>query len=69
MKTKYVVFNYTDNIFASADTYNTKKEAKEFITQFRKRFDNQGYYKTNNWDKINPNHIDLEILDEGFIPY
>ena len=70
MKTKYVVFNYTDNIFASADTYNTKKEAKEFITQFRKRFDNQGYYKTNNWDKINPrDELEKEYNDWFFNLY
>ena len=68
-KTRYVVFNYTDNIFASPDVYDTKKEAKEFIKQFRKRFDKQGYYKTNTWEKINPAHIDLEILDEGFSPF
>jgi len=68
-KTRYVVFNYTDNIFASPDVYDTKKEAKEFIKQFRKRYDKQGYYKTNTWEKINPEHIDLEILDEGFSPF
>lgn len=67
--TGYIVFNYTDNIEASAETFKTKKAANDFIKEFRKRYEKQGYYKTNNWEKINPEHIDLEVIPADFNPY
>ena len=65
----YVVFNYTDNIFATQEIFVTKKSAKKFIAEFIKRFENQGYYKTNRWEKINPKYVDLEIIPKNFNPY
>ncbi len=68
-KIEYVVFNYTDNIYASYETFFTKRKAKEFIRKFRKRYDKQGYYRNNRWEKINPKHIDLEIIPADFNPF
>ena len=68
-KTGYHVFNYTDNIYASAEIILTKKEAKEFIRKFRKRYSKQGYYRNNRLEKINPKHIDLEIIPADFSPF
>lgn len=65
----YKVFNYTDDIYASPDTFRTKKEAKEFIAAFRKRFDTQGYYRDNRGRKLKPAEIDLEIIPEDFSPF
>lgn len=67
--TGFNVFNYTDNIYASPDTFKNEKEAKDFITQFRKRYEAQGYYKDNRLNKINPKDIDLEIIPEDFSPF
>ena len=60
---KYIVFNYTDNIYASNQTFNSIAEAKKFIKDFRKRFEAQGYYRDNRWNKIAPQHIDLEVIE------
>ena len=66
---KYKVFNYTDNIYASNQTFNSIAEAKKFIKDFRKRFEAQGYYRDNRWNKIAPQHIDLEVIKANFNPY
>ena len=68
-KIGYHVFNYTDNIYASAEPMFTKKEAKEFIQAFRSRFNKQGYYRNNRWEKIHPKDIDLEIIPADFNPF
>lgn len=60
---EFVVFNYTDGVTASPDTFSTKAEAKTFIKSFRKRFEKQGYYFTSYMTKISPEHIDLEIIN------
>lgn len=65
----FVVFNYTDNIHASNEVFKTKKEAKEFIENFRNRFIQQGYYRTNYGERIPTNQIDLEIIPEDFNPF
>jgi hypothetical protein len=65
----YVVFNYTDNIYASNEVFKTKREAKEFIENFRNRFNQQGYYRTNYGERIPTNQIDLEVIPEDFNPF
>ena len=65
----FVVFNYTDNIHASNEVFKTKKEAKEFIENFRNRFNQQGYYRTNYGERIPTNQIDLEVIPEDFNPF
>ena len=60
---KYIVFNYTDDIYASNQTFNSIAEANKFIKDFRKRFEAQGYYRDNRWNKIAPQHIDLEVIE------
>lgn len=62
---EYIVFNHTDGIIASPPdtTYATKKDAKEFIESFKQRFTKQGYYFTSNMERINPEHVDLEIIE------
>lgn len=69
MKKEFKVFNYTDNIFASPDTFLKKKDARLFIKQFRARFAVQGYYRDNKWNKIAPKDIDLEIIPADFNPF
>jgi len=66
---EYKVFNYTDNIYASNQTFYSVAEANKFIKDFRKRFEVQGYYRDNRRNKISPEHIDLEVIEETFSPY
>ena len=47
-----MVFNYTDNLYANYDIFSTKKEANNFIKEFRNRYKQQGYYRDSNMNKI-----------------
>lgn len=67
--TGFMVFNYTDNIYASPDVFSNKTKANEFIAQFRKRFEGQGYYRDNNWNKMAPKDIDLLAIPTDFNPF
>jgi hypothetical protein len=60
---KYSVWNWTDNISATAKTFANEKEAEEFIKQFRDRYKTQGYYRDNLWRQIKPEDIELEIYE------
>lgn len=68
VKSGFNVFNYTDNIFASHEIFETKTKAKKFITNFRKRFETQGYYRDHQMNKIALKDIDLLIIFENFNP-
>jgi hypothetical protein len=68
VKSGFSVFNYTDNIYASHEIFETKTKAKEFITNFRKRFETQGYYRDNQMNKIALKDIDLLIISYDFNP-
>ena len=65
----YQIFNYTDNIYASAETIYSLQKAKILIREFRNRYKKQGYYRNNRLEKINPKHIDLEIIPADFNPF
>ena len=65
----YKVFNYSDNIYATDEIFATKSEANNFISEFRKRFEKQGYYRDNQWNKIAPSDIDLLAIPSDFNPY
>lgn len=65
---EYKVFNYTDNLYATDETFDKMKDAKAFISMFRGQFSKQGYYKDNKGNKIAPKDIDLEIIPADFNP-
>lgn len=65
----YMVFNYTDDIYASNDVFKTKKEANDFIKSFRKRYEAQGYYRDSRMNKIDIEDIDLLAIPSDFNPY
>jgi GNAT superfamily N-acetyltransferase len=60
----YIVWNNTDKIYASPNTFATKKEANDFIKKFRSRYEQQGYYRDNRWNQISPQDIDLVVMEE-----
>lgn len=68
-KTEFMVFNYTDGIYATNLVFDTRKQAEQFIIDFRKRYEEQGYYRDNFWNVIPIEDIDLEIIDSKFNPY
>ena len=69
VKNGYMVFNYTDNLYATNEIFQTKNDAKRFIDEFKKRFVLQGYYRDSNMNKIDINDVDLYVLDADFNPY
>lgn len=66
---EYMVFNYTDNIYATDETFTSLKSANDFIKQFRKRYENQGYYRDSQMNKINIKDIDLLVIPGDFNPF
>lgn len=59
---KYIIFNATDQVLATNETFTSVKKAKEKIKQLQKQFN--GYYLTNNWEKINPDDISYHVIEE-----
>lgn len=59
----FLVFNGTDGVYASADEFKTKEEAEQFIKEFPKRYERQGYYRTSLWEKIDAKEVLLKIQE------
>ena len=66
-KKRYFVWNNMDDISTHQGFFDSKKEAEEFIDNFVKRYEPQGYYRNNNWDKISLKELKsyLEIIEEA----
>lgn len=66
----YVVWNNIDNIPTHPGAFDSKKQAENFAKEFVKRFQGQGYYRDNNWNKISleelPNYLQV-IKEEEFM--
>lgn len=62
---RYIVFNETDGIVAHP-TAMSLEEARTFIRDFPRRFASQGYYLTASQERIKPEEIVLQILDEDW---
>ena len=56
----YDVWNCTDDIPASMDSM-CYSDAEQFVKDYPKRYEKQGYYFTNQMERINPNDVVLEI--------
>ena len=59
----FIVMNRTDGFTASGEVFETREEAQEFVDNFPKRYEAQGYYRNNNLEKMNPQDVELEIID------
>ena len=57
----YTVFNQTDGIYATPDTFRTRRNAEKFIRSFRRRFIAQGFYLTFRRERIAIDEVQLEI--------
>ena len=62
---RFSLFNATDQIFASPESFATREAAETAAREFRARFSRQGYYLTASGLRIAPEDIELEILPTG----
>lgn len=60
-----MVFNHTDNIYATNTNFATVKEAEDFIEHFRNQFKEKGYF-TSKRSRIPASEIDLKIYPIGY---
>ena len=57
----FLLWNETDQVYASPDEFKTEREALAFARAFRKRFAAQGYYKTAGGLRISPEDVELVV--------
>jgi hypothetical protein len=57
--TGFLLWNDTDQVYASPDTFPSKAEAEAFAVTFRKRFERQGFYRNVRGEHIAPSDIEL----------
>jgi hypothetical protein len=63
--TKYIIFNKTDGIIASQNTFPTKKKAESWIKTFKAGIKKvQGYYFTSSRERIPVYAVEFEIIEE-----
>lgn len=58
----FVVWNETDEVYASPDTFKTREEAESFAARFRNRFAAQGYYLTSDRQRIGVADVVLVVI-------
>lgn len=58
----FMLWNDTDQLYASLDTFTTAAEAEEFAERFRRRFVTQGYYLTFDRRRIAPEDVELVVV-------
>ena len=59
----YEIFNETDGIYATNESFYSIKDAKKFINKLRKMHKNlQGYYLTSNQERIDPDDVVSPIV-------
>ena len=58
----YMLWNDTDEVFASPETFETEAKAEAFAKKFRERFAAQGYYLTADRTRIAPEDVELFVV-------
>lgn len=58
----YGIYNATDGVFASPDSFKTRRAARAYARRFRQRFAEQGYYLTADRQRIAVEDVRLEIV-------
>lgn len=58
----YMLWNETDQLFASPEEFDTEAKAEAFAARFRKRFAAQGYYLTADRMRIAPEDVELVVV-------
>lgn len=57
-----MLWNETDQVYASPETFKTKAKAAAFASRFRERFAAQGYYLTADGMRIAPEDLELVVV-------
>lgn len=60
MEEQFIVINYTDKCLASQLTFN-REDGNQFITDFKKVFEQQGYYRTKTGGIISLRELVLKL--------
>lgn len=58
----FLLWNDTDQVFASPKRFKSVIEAEAYARKFRERFMTQGYYLTADGYRISPDDICLKVL-------
>jgi hypothetical protein len=58
----YQLFNETDGLPASPETFKTREQAEACAKRFRERFAVQGYYLTAGGERIPPREVRLVVI-------
>ena len=56
-----LLWNETDQVYASPEEFKTEGEAEAYALEFRKRFAAQGYYLTARGERISPEDVELVV--------
>jgi hypothetical protein len=59
----FVVMNETDGVLATPIVFRHRKSAEQFVADFPKRYEAQGYYRDSRMNKIAPKDVVLRIID------
>jgi len=57
-----MLWNETDQVFASPETFETEANASAFAKRFRQRYAAQGYYLTADRVRIPPEEVELLVV-------
>ena len=60
---EYIIFNETDGIPAAPTSFPSREDAEKFVKDFPSRFKPQGFYLTSNYERINPQDVQLTIYE------
>lgn len=58
----FLLWNETDQVYASPDEFKTEADAMEYAAKFRRRFAAQGYYLTADGLRISPEDVELIVV-------
>lgn len=61
----YLLFNETDQVYASPKMFKSEADAQVFAVSFRESFAAQGYYRTVRGERIAPSKIVLRVEPAG----
>lgn len=59
---EYHLFNETDQLLASPETFDTREKAEACAQALRQRFVVQGYYLTTRGTRIKPDDVKLVVV-------
>lgn len=57
----FLLWNETDQVYASPEEFESERAASDYAAAFRKRYAAQGYYKTASGERISPQALELVV--------